>query len=67
MTAPPVAQSESFLDALRAILGAEGVRADKPARWNRTRVPAPFPVHRWADYAPDVVVLPRTAEEVSAV
>ena len=34
---------------------------------NRTRVPAPFPVHRWADHMPDVAVLPRTAEEVSEV
>ena len=28
------------------------------ARFNRARVPAPFPVHRWDDYIPDVVVLP---------
>ena len=34
---------------------------------NRTRVPAPFPVHRWADHMPDVAILPRTAEEVSEV
>ncbi len=67
MTAPPIAQSDPFLDELRSILGPDGVRADKPARWNRTRVPAPFPVHRWADYAPDVVVLPRTAQEIAGV
>ena len=37
------------------------------SRINRTRVPAPFPVHRWADHMPDVAVLPRTAQEVSEV
>ena len=30
-------------------------------------MPAPFPVHRWAEHMPDVVVLPKTAEEVSEV
>ena len=30
-------------------------------------MPAPFPVHRWADHMPDVAVLPKTAEEVSEV
>ena len=37
------------------------------ARVNRTRVPAPFPVHRWAEHMPDVAVLPTTAEQVSEV
>ena len=31
------------------ILGDEGVLTDLSARYNRTRVPAPFPVHRWAE------------------
>ena len=30
-------------------------------------MPAPFPAHRWADYIPDVVVLPTSAEQVSEV
>jgi glycolate oxidase len=62
-----VALSDPVLDELRAILGEEGVLPNLSARYNRTRVPSPFPVHRWADYIPDVVVLPRTAEQVSAV
>ena len=32
-----------------------------------SRVPAPFPVHRWSDHMPDVAILPKTAEEVSEV
>jgi glycolate oxidase len=59
--------SDAILDELRSILGDEGVLADKAARLNRTRVPAPFPVHRWAELAPDVVVLPRTTEQVAEV
>ena len=37
------------------------------SRVNRTRTPAPFPVHRWAEFLPDVAVLPTTAEQVSGV
>ena len=37
------------------------------SRVNRTRTPAPFPVHRWAEFMPDVAVLPTTAEQVSGV
>jgi glycolate oxidase len=62
-----VAISDPVLDELRAILGDDGVLTSKTARYNRTRVPAPFPVHRWADYLPDLAVLPRTAEQVSEV
>ena len=58
---------DGVVDELRAILGEEGVLTGKAARYNRTRVPAPFPVHRWAEYVPDLVVLPRTAEQVSEV
>ncbi|HVM31409.1 MAG TPA: FAD-binding oxidoreductase [Candidatus Limnocylindrales bacterium] len=61
------ALSDPILDELRGILGDEGVLPNLSARYNRTRVPSPFPVHRWSDYVPDVVVLPRTAEQVSAV
>jgi len=62
-----VALSDPVLDELRAILGDDHVLTGLSARYNRTRVPSPFPVHRWKDYVPDVVVLPRTAEQVSAV
>ena len=37
------------------------------SRANRARVPAPFPVHRWAEHMPAVVVLPRTAQQVSEI
>lgn len=59
--------SSSVIDELRNIVGSEFVLIDKPARYNRTRVPAPFPVHRWSEFIPDVVVLPGTSEEVSEI
>lgn len=62
-----VAISDPIIDELRAILGPANVLTSKTARYNRTRVPAPFPVHRWGDFLPDVVVLPETAEQVSKV
>jgi glycolate oxidase len=62
-----MAITDALYDELVAILGDDGVLTDKPARWNRTRTPAPFPVHRWKEYVPDVVVLPRTTEQVAEV
>jgi glycolate oxidase len=62
-----IALSDPVLDELRSILGEEGVLTSRSARYNRTRVPAPFPVHRWSEIVPDLVVLPTTAEQVSAV
>jgi len=62
-----VALSDSVLDELVQIVGAEGVFAGMSARVNRARVPAPFPLHRWREHVPDVVVLPTTAEQVSEV
>ena len=59
---------DSVIEELRAIIPDPGrVLANLSSRVNRTRVPAPFPVHRWADFMPDVAVLPRTAQEVSQV
>ena len=56
------------IEELRAIIGDDDrVLPGLSSRVNRTRVPAPFPVHRWADHMPDVAILPRTAEEVSEV
>jgi len=58
----------SVIDELRNIIGDDTrVLPNLTSRVNRTRVPAPFPVHRWADYMPDVAVLPTTAEQVSEV
>lgn len=55
-------------DELQEILGEAGAVLDNiSSRVNRARVPAPFPVHRWEEFVPDVVVLPRTAEQVSEI
>ncbi len=59
--------TDSLVDELRGILGEDYVLTSLPARTNRTRVPAPFPVHRWGDFLPDLAVLPQTAEQVSEV
>jgi glycolate oxidase len=62
-----VALSDPVVEELVGICGSDHVFTDKAARFNRARVPAPFPVHRWADHVPDVVVLPTSAEQVSEV
>ena len=59
--------SDEVIDGLNAIAGPKRVFTGKAARLNRTRVPATFPVHRWEELMPDVVVLPRTTEEVAEV
>ena len=59
--------SDEVLGELRQVVGDEHLLVDKPARMHRARVPAPFPVHRWADHVPDAVVLPGSTEEVAAV
>jgi glycolate oxidase len=62
------AVDEGVIEELRAIVGdPDRVLPGMSSRVNRTRVPAPFPVHRWSEFMPDVAILPRTAEEVSAV
>src|SRR5215207_11753422 len=62
-----VAVSDSVLDRLVEICGEEHVFAGRSARFNRARVPSPFPVHRWEEFVPDAVVLPTSAEQVSEV
>lgn len=61
------AVADALYDELVGILGAGNVLTDRPARFNRSRVPSPFPVHRWAEHTPDVVVLPSTTAEVSEI
>ena len=57
-----------MLDELRAIIGDDDRVLDNvSSRVVRTRVPAPFPVHRWGEHLPHVAVLPKTAVEVSEV
>ena len=53
---------------LEAIMNEPGsVLTNMSSRTNRARVPAPFPVHRWGEYVPAAVVLPRTAQQVSEI
>ncbi len=59
--------SDPVVEELVSIVGRERVFTDPAARFNRARVPAPFPVHRWAEHVPDAVVLPVSAQEVSEV
>ena len=55
------------LEELAQVLGPDHLTTARPARLHRARVPAPFPVHRWADHLPDVVVLPGSTEEVAEI
>jgi glycolate oxidase len=64
-TAPQLA--DALLEELVQVLGGEHVLTSKTARYSRTRVPAPFPVHRWGEHVPDVVVMPGSTEEVAEV
>ena len=57
----------TLVDELVAICGDDHVFTGKSALFNRARVPAPFPVHRWDDYIPQAVVLPTGAEQISEV
>ncbi len=59
--------TDQVLDELVAALGKDHVLTSKTARMNRARVPAPFPVHRWRDRVPDLVVMPGTTAEVAEV
>jgi glycolate oxidase len=63
--APPLA--DEVVEELVHVLGTEHVHTSKTARMARARVPAPFPVHRWADYVPDLVVTPVTTDEVAEI
>lgn len=58
---------DAVVAELEPVLGSDQVLTSKTDRLNRTRVPAPFPVHRWAEYVPDLVVLPATTEQVAHV
>ena len=62
------AVDDAVVEELRAILGdPDRVLPNVSSRVSRTRVPAPFPVHRWGEHLPDVAVLPKTAQEVSEI
>jgi glycolate oxidase len=58
----------AVVEELEAILPEPGsVLTNVTSRTNRSRVPATFPVHRWAEHMPAAVVLPRTAQQVSEI
>lgn len=65
MTIP--ALDTAVVDELVAICGEENVLTGKSALFNRARVPAPFPLHRWEEHIPQAVVLPTSTEQVSEV
>lgn len=57
----------NVVERLRAVLRDDQILTSKTDRYNRARVPAPFPVHRWGERVPDLAVLPESTEEVAAV
>jgi glycolate oxidase len=58
---------DTLIDELVAICGEDHVFTGRSALFNRARVPSPFPKHKWADYIPQAVVLPTSAEQISEV
>ena len=62
-----VERLDELVTALRTVLRDEQILTSKPDRYNRARVPAPFPVHRWSERLPDLAVLPTSTEEVAGV
>ena len=58
---------DEVVSALRTVLRDDQILTSKTDRMNRARVPAPFPVHRWAERLPDLAVLPESTQEVARV
>ncbi|MBB2893801.1 FAD-binding oxidoreductase [Flexivirga oryzae] len=58
---------DEVVRALHGVLRDDQILTSKTDRYNRARVPAPFPVHLWSERLPDLAVLPDTTDEVSAV
>src|SRR4029453_4110475 len=61
------ADLDHLVSRLQGVLRSDQVLTSKADRFNRARTPAPFPVHRWSEHVPDVVVLPESTEDVVAV
>ncbi len=59
--------ADGVIDELQATCGEEHVFTGRSALFNRARVSAPFPVHRWDEHIPQAVVLPTSAQQVSDV
>ena len=64
---PSSTQIEAVVERLARVLRPDQILTSKTDRYNRARVPAPFPVHRWPERVPDLAVLPESTEEVSAI
>lgn len=58
------ATAPGLWDELRSIVGAQHVYTEMHHRLLRSATPSPFPIHRWDDHAPDVVVMPASRDEV---
>src|SRR3954454_3781323 len=58
---------DTLVTGLRVVLAEAQILTAKTDRYNRARVPSPFPVLRWPERVPDVVVLPTSTEQVAAV
>ena len=59
--------ADTVIEELVAICGADQVFTGGSALFNRARVPAPFPAHRWEEHIPQAVVLPSSAQQISEV
>jgi len=58
---------EKHIKDLESIVGSSNVLTEMHHRAVRSSSCAPFPMQRWEDHLPDVVVLPGSTEEVSEV
>jgi glycolate oxidase len=70
MTVAPTtygAVTDEVIAELKSLLGDENVLTELHERAMRAANCAPFPLHRWADQTPDVVVLPGGTDDVVAV
>ena len=59
--------ASDHIKELEDIVGKENVLTNMHDRAMRAASCAPFPMQRWGEHVPDVVVLPGSTEEVSAV
>jgi glycolate oxidase len=57
---------DEVVNALRTVLADDQILTSKADRMNRSRVPAPFPVHRWSERMPDLAVLPTSTTSMSS-
>jgi glycolate oxidase len=58
---------QGIVSDLIGIVGEHNVTTTLHERAIRAAVPCPFPIHRWEEHLPDVVVLPGSTEEVSEI